>query len=171
MKKLGYVWCAVMMLSFIGTAQAALDFDFSGTFTKDNDIALLNFTVGSTSTVTVFSSSWVEGNTTGVPVHGFDPILAIWDSSGNLIEQQDDGGFSGQESSNGTLYDVGTWDSYYQVLLGPGTYTASIAQFDNFAAGSNLSDGFIHDSDPHFTTGWGPQADFNGVWDQPNDAR
>jgi len=46
------------------------DFDFSGTFTNDNDIVLLDFSVDSTSTVTIFSSSWLAGDN-GL---GFDPI-------------------------------------------------------------------------------------------------
>ena len=134
---------------------AALDFDFSGNFNQDNDIVLLNFTVGEVSTITIFSSSWDDG--------GFDPILAIWDASGDLVNQQDDGHNVGSTLSNAVSYDHGNWDSYYDVILAVGDYTASIGQFDNFAAGGNLSDGFTHDGDPHFTQAFGPQPDFNGV--------
>jgi hypothetical protein len=82
------------MISQSSSAFAApMDFDFSGTFTNDNDndIVLLDFSVGSDSNITIFSSSWIEGDS-GL---GFDPILAIWDADGNLVQEQDDGGNTG----------------------------------------------------------------------------
>jgi hypothetical protein len=138
------------------------DFDFSGTFTNDNDIVLLNFSIDSTSAVTIFSSSWIAGDS-GL---GFDPILSIWDSSGTLIQQQDDGHNIGQTLSNGVLYDHGTWDSYFSISLGGGNYTASIGQYDNFANGTSLADGFRYDGNPNFTfdNGYGTADLFNGVW-------
>lgn len=143
------------LLAFVSPTKA-LDFDFSGTFEFDNDVALLNFSVGSASTITVFSSSWQAG--------GFDPILAIWNAStGALIAQQDDGGNVGSTLSNAVSYNHGSWDSYYQVNLAAGNYTASIAQYDNFAAGSTLGEGFTYDGNPNFTTAYGSQDYFNGV--------
>ena len=144
-----------------GVPTFALDFDFSGTFSRDNDIAQFNFTVGSDSTITIFSSSWDDG--------GFDPILAIWDAgTGNLIQQQDDGLNSGSTFSNGTSYDHGIWDSYYTQFLSAGNYIATVAQYNNFAAGGNLSNGFVHDGDPNFTSAFGSQTYFNGVFGSPN---
>lgn len=152
--------------AFSASIASAIDFDFSGQFAQDNDVALLNFTVGVDSTITIFSSSWIEGGS-GL---GFDPILAIWDSNGNLIAEQDDGGNVGSTVSNGVSYDHGIWDSYYTQFLTAGSYTASIAQFNNFAVGSNLGDGFVHDNDPAFTQNFGPETYFNGV-SGSNDAR
>ena len=139
------------------TSIAAVDFDFSGTFAKDNDVVLLNFTVGADSTITIFSSSWIDG--------GFDPILGIWDSEGNLVDEQDDGDFEGSSLSNGVSYDHGIFDSHFEILLTAGEYIASIAQFDNFSNSNQLSDGFIYDDSPNFTfdNGFGSQANFNGV--------
>ena len=134
------------VLCFSAQSASALDFDFSGNFTQDDDVVLLDFTVGSDSNITIFSSSWVDG--------GLDPILAIWNSTGGLVSEQDDGGVSGSLSSNGTSYDYDVWDSYYDVFLTAGTYTASIAQYANFAAGSNLSDGFTQ-SGANFTASYG----------------
>jgi len=151
-------------LSITSTA-APMDFDFSGTFTNDNDVVLLDFSVASDSTVTIFSSSWLspdEGN-------GFDPILAIWDSSGNLIEEQDDGEVVGSTESNGVTYNHGTWDSYFTQFLVAGSYQASITQYDNFAVSTSLADGFERNGNPNFTFdenfGGATQALFNGVWD------
>lgn len=156
---------AVSCLALVNPAKA-LDFDFSGTFTQDNNVVSLFFSVGAASTVTVFSSSWDDG--------GFDPILAIWDLAGNKLAEQDDGLTVGSTSSNAVSYTHGTWDSYYQVNLAAGTYRATIAQYNNFSVSNQFSDGFIHDGNPNFTFdnnfGGATQPFFNGVWDN-NDPR
>jgi len=153
----------------------AADFDFSGTFQEDNDVLLFNFNVGADSTITIFSSSWLYGDApVGEGLGGFDPILALWDSAGNLIAQQDDGGNVGSTLSNGVSYNHGTYDTYFTQFLAAGTYTASITQYNNFAVGSNLNNGFQQDGNPNFTfdSGFGgaTQPLFNGVWDS-NDPR
>lgn len=155
------------LLSANSALAAPMDFDFSGTFTNDNDVVLLDFSVATDSEITIFSSSWLEGDS-GL---GFDPILAIWDSSGNLIEEQDDGGLIGSEESNGVSYDYGEWDSYFTTFLEAGDYQASIVQYDNFAVGATLAEGFEYDDVPNFTfeNGYGDQPLFNGVWNDTND--
>jgi hypothetical protein len=174
MKKFLVFLCCLSALVFLCYPSHASDFDFSGTFTHDNDISLLGFTLDLDSNITIFSSSWGDDNaaTDGyVAGGGFDPILAIWDSSGNLVAEQDDGLNVGSTLSNGVSYSHGWWDSYFNVNLVSGDYTASIAQFDNFAAGSNLSDGFVHDGEPNFTTAFGSQPLFNGYWNLGDDPR
>jgi hypothetical protein len=138
-------------------AQAA-DFDFSGTFENDNDVLLFNFTLDTDSSITLFSSSWANG--------GFDPILSLFDSAGNLIDQQDDGGYAGSTFSNGVSYDHGTWDFYYTPFLASDSYLASITQFSNFTNGYTLSDGFFYDGagNENFTGVFGcSQGQFCGV--------
>jgi hypothetical protein len=63
-------------------------------------------------------------------------------------------------------YNHGTWDTYFTSALAIGNYTATIAQYNNFANSNLLSGGFLHDGNPNFTfdNGWGAQAMFNGVW-------
>ncbi len=152
------------ILFSVTNSAMALEFDFNGTFSVDNEVLLLDFTVGSDSTITIFSSSWDDG--------GFDPILAIWDSSYNLLSEQDDGENTGSTFSNGVSYDHGEWDSYFDVILSAGNYTASITQYDNFSIGGHLSDGFRYDSNPNFTfdESYGSQDYFNGIWSS-DDAR
>jgi hypothetical protein len=162
---------AVTVLSLLGLLAlpaVAADFDFSGNFRYDNDVVKINFTVGAASTVTVFSSSWLSGD----PPQGFDPMLGIWTAAGALIYFQDDGHTIGSTSSNSVSYNHGNWDSYYTVNLSPGTYIATVTQYDNFNNTSNLSGGFRYDSVPNFTAtyGGGTQPMFNGVYDT-NDPR
>ena len=167
MKKFALVMLSMAFL-LITIPGFATDFDFQGNFAKDNDVVQLNFTVASTSLVTVFSSSWLHPPEAGVPPGGFDPMLGIWTSSGTQMAFQDDGLNIGATLSNGFSYNHGYWDSYYQVSLDPGNYIATITEYDNFPNSGLLSDGFEHDSSPHFTTVWGPQPDFNGVWNFPD---
>lgn len=121
----------VLMLALVFTVPAyATDYDFFGTIPYHNTVLSWQVTTGA-SAVTVFTSSWDNGN--------FDPMLAVWDSTGNKVYQQDDGGLVGSTSSNGISYDYSYWDTYYNLNLGAGTYTLTLATFYNWASGSNLS--------------------------------
>jgi len=158
--------CAVRCLGLTvallvaGAAAHATDFDFSGNFSVDNDVALVDFTAGAPSNVTLFTSSWVQGD----PPMGFDPVLSLWRADGSLIASWDDANVEGTAFSNGVPYDYGLWDAYFDVLLTAGDYTVTLTQFDNHPVRPNLSDGFTHDGDPDFTSDWGPQDHFNGRW-------
>lgn len=154
----------------------ALDFDFAGLFHVDNEVVLLEFLMEEPGTVTVFSSSWLRGNHSGVPEDGFDPALGIWSAGGNLLFFQDDGLRTGATEANGVAYEHGAWDSFFEASLEPGRYLASISQYDNFPVGYyawrsagtpvSLGDGFLRDGVPDFTRrdGFGPQPYFNGLW-------
>lgn len=86
---------SVLVLALLGaTAALADNFSFQGTFTKDDNVQLFTFNVGSTSTVTLRTWSYAGGvDAAGVtiPRGGFDPILALFDSTGAYINQNDDG--------------------------------------------------------------------------------
>lgn len=140
--------CIGAML-FVSQSALATDFDFNGVFNNDNDVELFNFSVASASTITIFSSSWVNG--------GLDPFLALWDNTGAFIVGQDDGNNVGSTLSNAVSYNHGIWDTYYSVALSAGNYTASVAQYANFNAGANLSDGFLYSGagNENFTTIYG----------------
>jgi hypothetical protein len=155
-----------IFLNFAGATSApAADIDFSGTFYHDNDVLLFDFTVEQASEITIFSSSWDDG--------GLDPILALWDANGDFITEQDDGLLTGSQVSNGVSYDYDEWDSYFTEFLTAGTYTASVGQFNNFANGSNLADGFMYDGpgNENFTAkDLCTNGSFCGIW-EPNDNR
>jgi hypothetical protein len=138
------------------------NFSFSGSFTQDDNVQLFNFNVGSTSTVTLLTYSYAGSadqnlfgppgagtNSAGqtIPGDGFDPILALFDSTGAFINQNDDGG------SNVPVY-VATgarFDTFFTQTLNPGTYTVSVMESNNFANGPNLSDGFAQQGNGNFT--------------------
>lgn len=126
-----------------GTAASAADFSYTGSLPNPSAVQLFNFNVGTTSTVTLRTYSYAGGtNAAGQVIArgGFDPILALFDGSGVLIGENDDGGFLVPADIDGNRYDV-----FLQRLLGPGNYTVSVAAFSNFANGPNLSDGFQGD--------------------------
>lgn len=136
----------------------ATDFDFSGTFEQDNDVLLFDFDIDAGSTVTIFSSSWVNG--------GFDPVLTLFDSAGNFIDYQDDGAFTGSTLSNGVNYNHDVWDIYFTSFLPAGSYQASLTQFNNIPLGFSLSDGFLYDGagNENFTAAFGcSQGSFCGA--------
>jgi hypothetical protein len=124
-----------------GTAASAADFSYTGSLPTANTVQLFTFTVGTASTVTLRSYSYAGGtNAAGQVIArgGFDPILALFDGSGLLIGENDDGGSNvPADSATGNRYDV-----FLSQLLGPGNYTVSVAAYSNFAVGPNLSNGF-----------------------------
>lgn len=133
---------------------ATQDFSFTGNFSGDADVQQFNFTIGATSDVTLRSYSYAGGTMadgTVISAGGFDPILALWDASGDLVQEFDDG-------PEPVPDDPVTFNQFDTNLLltglAPGSYTATIAQYSNFAAGTNLSDGFTESGD-FFTAGFG----------------
>lgn len=142
------------MLACSGAAQA-IDFSFQGSFHRDDDVQLFAFAVGAPSIVTLRAWSYAGGlNAAGDTIArgGFDTILALFDSTGALINQNDDGG-CGLVAADALTGQC--WDTFLSSLLAVGTYTVSIMQFNNFANGPNLSDGFIRTGDGNFTSGNG----------------
>jgi hypothetical protein len=141
----------VMMLALVLSVPVyATDYDFSGNLTYHNDVLSWTVTTGAAN-VTVFSSSWYEGN--------FDPILAVWDATGALRYQQDDGGNVGSTLSNGVSYSHSYYDTYYTLALGAGTYTLTMATYANFANGILLSNGFSYDNQtPILISNWNEPA-------------
>jgi hypothetical protein len=124
-----------------GTAQAQF---FSGSFVLDNDKVLLPFT--STGGVSSIRSLGFGGGISSqgnvVTAGGFDPILSLYDSGGNLLDYNDDFISS---------------DSFISRPLPSGNYTAVVTQYDNFPNGPTLADGFIEDSQPNFAGGFNGQ--------------
>src|SRR5664279_926116 len=70
------------------------DFSFTGNLSAGNQVLVFNFTVGATSNVVLETLSYAGGtNAAGTVISrgGFDPILAVFDSTGAIVGQNDDG--------------------------------------------------------------------------------
>ena len=141
--KTGLVSLSTAAVLAVACANAsAVDFSFSGVFTGDDDVQFFDFSVGMESLVTFRTLSYAGGtNAAGTEIArgGFDPILALFDSRGILINQNDDGGFR----VPGDPVTGAHWDTYLQSVLQPGAYSVSVMQYANFALGPNLSNGFL----------------------------
>ncbi|MDO8439134.1 MAG: DVUA0089 family protein [Telluria sp.] len=133
---------SIFALSLTMSAASAANFSFTGNFTYDNDVQAFSFVVGAPSSVSLRSWSWAGGvNAAGqnIAAGGFDPILALFNSAGTRVGEQDDAGCALVASNNGRC-----WDTYFTTVLAAGTYTATIQQFNNFNLGS-LQAGFQFD--------------------------
>jgi len=145
---------ATLIISFTFASTAKADpFSFTGTFTQDDNVQFFNFTVSMSSAVTLRTLSYAGGVTaTGETIArgGFDPYLALFNSAGVLLVQNDDGGSS-------VLTDAVTgrrFDAFSQTTLTSGDYILALTQSPNFAVGPNLSDGFTRAGQGNFRDGF-----------------
>lgn len=146
--------CFITGLLF-SSAAAAADFSFLGAFNQDDDVQIFSFNLGAASNVTLRSLGYAGGvNASGQTIArgGLDTILALFNSSGTLIDSNDDGSAGNVPADSGTGQN---WDAYLQAALAPGNYQVSVMQFDNFANGPNLSNGFFRSGEGNFTADFG----------------
>jgi len=134
------------LTAFAGGAQAT-NLSFTGAFNYDNDVQQFTFTLFSKQNVTLRSWSYAGGvNAHGVTIArgGFDPIMTLYDAAGDRIDVQDDGDCPAvaADAVTGRCLDV-----EFKGELDPGTYFATLQQWDNFAAGPTLADGFRYDAE------------------------
>lgn len=154
-----------LLLHALPASAVPTDFSFSGTFSRDDQVQLFDFTADGVSTVTFVTWSYAGGiNAAGQTIArgGFDPILAVFDSTGLLVGQNDDGGASVPIDP---VTDA-AFDTYLSLVLPIGSYQVAVMQFDNQAIGPNLSDGFDRTGQADFTTGFNcldAQPAFNDV--------
>lgn len=144
---------AVGLLVGLGASNPALavptNFSFTGIFSADDDVQSFLFTADGASTITLRTYSYAGGTQADgniVSAGGFDPILAIFDSLGVFLGENDDG--------VGVPFDPNTGEAFDTLLsqvLPAGSYTVTIMQFDNFAIGPNLANGFERAGEPFFT--------------------
>ncbi len=164
----GVIALAVNMLA-LSPARAG-GVSYTGTFNFDNDVQLLPFTIATTSDVTIETWSYAGGtNYAGqvIPAGGFDPIVSLFDPSGTLIGYNDDGAGVATDPTTGNAYD----SLLHMGGLAPGTYTVALTQFDNFANGPTLGDGFSEGSNTNFTLAFAPPGAVGYFWDVTGNER
>jgi len=138
-------FASILALSLVTTAASAANFSFTGNFEHDNDVQSFNFSVGAESTISLRSWSYAGGvNAAGASIGrgGFDPILALFDSNGNFVAEQDDAGCG---LVDGDAVTSRCWDTFFTTTLAAGSYTATVQQYSNFANRPNLAAGFRFD--------------------------
>ncbi|MGI4845725.1 MAG: DVUA0089 family protein [Janthinobacterium lividum] len=126
------------------SSASAANISYTGEFTYDNDVKLFQFTVDTLSTVGLRTWSYAGGiNAAGETIArgGFDPIVALFDAAGQLVAEQDDGGCRKVAADALTRQ---CWDINLSIELAPGTYTASLQQYNNYHVSGNLADGFYY---------------------------
>ena len=145
MRKVRYL-VAGCLLAAGSTSNAAL-INFTGQIEYHNDVVYNYFTLDSDATdVRMWTDSFKSGE-------NFDPITALWNAdNGALIDENDDDDNINPDTQ--TYYDSGL----NLGSLSAGDYLFTVATYRNFAAGSNLSDGFNYDGQAPI-----PLAE----WDQP----
>lgn len=138
----GFVAGLVAALIGWSAPSEAANFSFTGNLANPGQVLLFNFNVGAPSDVTLVTYSYSGGTNaagTMIPQGGFDPILALFSSSGALIGQNDDGGGNvPADAVTGQHYDT----FLFLPALAAGSYSVSVSVFPNFANGPNLSNGF-----------------------------
>ena len=164
---------AVLLAMYAAVSPAsATNISYTGQFAHDNDVALINFTVGAPSTVELRSWSYAGGvNAAGQTIArgGFDPIIELFNAAGQQIGGQDD---VGDGARCGTVAkDAVTrqcWDVDYSIQLAAGNYTVSLQQYNNYSVSDMLADGFYFQGAQYqnFRNGFVDEMDVkrNGAW-------
>lgn len=132
---------ALTLLSCVSLIPAhAASLSFTGNFAGDDDLWFVDFSLSAPGSVTVRTLSYAGGtNATGQTIFagGFDPLVSLFDSLGNLVDLNDDGGSS--------------LDSLLQVSLSAGIYRVALTQSGNSPSGLMWADGFSQTGDPFYT--------------------
>lgn len=117
--------------------------NFSGEIEFHNDVIYTYFTVEEDMTdVRLWTDSYMSGV-------NFDPIAALWNADGTLIDQSDDNATINTNTQ--TSRDAG----FNLNSLLAGEYIFSISTYNNFALGNDLNDGFLfQDQDPVALQDW-----------------
>ena len=135
-----------LALAVFASAGAFAD-SFSGNFAMDDDVKLIPFSVVSSSLVTMETTSFGDGS------KGFEPVLTLYDGSGNLFLQDSTGGTAPGGCGARSIDPVSGFclDAFIQALLGPGSYTLALTEADNVPNGPTLADGFPQAGNGNFT--------------------
>ena len=147
---------AAVAAALLASNASAADFSFTGTFGRDNQKVAYAFTTSAASTVTLTSLGYAGGtNAAGQSIAsgGFDPVLSLYDATGNAVDFNDDGVGAPLDP----VTNVGA-DSILSLLLDAGTYTVYLTQYSNFGP-LVLPGSFPFDNQPDFRDGF---VDFYG---------
>jgi len=125
---------------------SATTLSFSGTFSADDDVVLIPLTIASDNHVLFQTTSFAFSK-------GFEPVLTLFDASGDLFLQDAQGGTMPAGCGVRSVDAVSGFclDAVIDSFLIAGNYTLALSEFDNIPGGSNLSDGFPQTGSGNFT--------------------
>jgi hypothetical protein len=103
---------------------------FTGALPADDAVVLFQYTVPTTGSVNVETTSYANG--------GFSPILSLFDNLGNLLFYN-----NGYPSNSDAQL---SWNS-----LANQSYTVALTEYDNLPLGPTLADGFAEQGNGNFT--------------------
>jgi hypothetical protein len=125
----------------LSTIANAATFVFSGNIQNHNDVVRIDFNLTTNATnVRVWTDSFLAtGPTQTGPGTNFDPITALWNA--------DTGARLGQNDDNDSIDPSQTYfDSGFSLAsLAAGNYFFTMATYNNFSSGTNISNGFNFD--------------------------
>lgn len=145
---------AVACLSAARPVSAAA-IDFSGNFVEDDDVFVATFSLSTDSLVTLTTQGYALG--------GFDPLLSVFDASGDPLSLNDDEVTCTAVSPGDTGFCL---DAHLVLHLVGGSYWFAVTQSPNSPLGA-LADGFALEGSGNFTGGPFVDAFGNqrtGVW-------
>lgn len=127
----------------------------NGNFNRDDNVSFTSFSLSSAQTLDFYTTSYgggtnADGTTTAAG--GFDPILTLFNGTGNEIAGNDDPAnltshFGPAVNTDPTT--ASAYDSSFSETLGPGQYFLAVSEYNNFAG----SKGFNSDASPNGSGG------------------
>jgi PEP-CTERM motif len=140
----------ILAISFVllaGSARLpASIMTFSGNFTADDDVVLIPFTIATGGSVLIQTTSFAASV-------GFEPVLTLYDSAGNLFLQDATGGTVPGGCGVRSIDAVSGFclDAEIQNFLNAGDYNLALTEYDNIPGGPTLADGFPQTGNGNFT--------------------
>ena len=136
----------------------ALAGSFTGALGQDSDMRAVFFTMSAPGIVILQTFSYGGGTNSAdetVEPGGFDPTISVFDSNGNLVALNRDGGCGLVNADPVTSF---CWDSFLELPLPAGNYRLVLTEGDNLPRGPTLADSFVYAGLGNFTaiSGIGP---------------
>ena len=125
---------------------------YLGNFASDDDKRIFYFTLAQPGPVTLRTWSYAGGVNaagTAIAAGGFDPTLSLFDSQGNFIVHNRDGGCPAVPRDPASSF---CWDAFLNLTLPAGSYAVVLTQSENLPNGPTFADAFVYSGEGNFTT-------------------
>jgi hypothetical protein len=156
----------ILLLALTSTRVGiAASFSFTGTFQKDDNVALYTFNLSAPSTVTLETWSYGGGtDVAGAAIRGggFYTALSLFNGAGSLVDYSVPGTCP---PGNVDPVSAQCGDGFLkETLSSSGTYVVALTEYLNFPNGLTLSDGFVESGMGNYS---GPLCGVSGPFFDP----